>query len=343
MGAVLESYARLDVDGHRLEVVPTFHPQARLSSLGYLAAALRDLVRDRARRRSIHHVHLSEGGSFLREGAIVLAGALGGSPVVASLHGADHEALKARHPRLAQAEPLLARLVLRRADVVCGLGPAAAASLAAVVGDAARVVVLPNAVEVPGTVAPPSGATVLFAGQLGRRKGVDVLLRAWPAVRAARPDASLLLAGPLLDVSEQDLDVEGVTWLGTLSRDDVATRLEEARVAVLPSRSEVLPMFLLEAMARARPVVATDVGEVRWLVGGGGLVVPSEDHRALAEALTALLADEAGATAAGAAGRARVIEHFSAGAVAARLHALYAGLDGAHSVHPHTDAPGVPA
>jgi glycosyltransferase involved in cell wall biosynthesis len=330
MGAVLETYARLAIEGHRVDVVPTFHPQARASSAGYLASAVRSLVTDRARRRSIYHVHLSEGGSFLREGVLVLVGALRGSPVLASLHGSDHEALRARRPGLARVEPLLARHVLRRADVVCGLGPSAAAALARDVGGAGRFVVLPNAVEVPALpTAPAEEEVVLFGGQLGRRKGVDVLLRAWPAVLAARPAARLLLAGPLLDLSEGDLEVEGVTWLGTLRRDEVAERLEGCRVAVLPSRAEVLPMFLLEAMARARPVVATDVGEVRWLVGRGGRVVGAEDEVALTGALVELLADRSAAAAAGAAARERVTGTFSMEAVGAQLSHLYASLPAA--------------
>jgi glycosyltransferase involved in cell wall biosynthesis len=317
MAAVLEALLALPVDGFPAQVVPTWHPDARCWSLGAVTRALLGL-RARDRRRAISHVHLSERGSFVREGAVVLAASLAGSDVVVSLHGADFESFVDRHGRLV-------RFVLGRASVVCALGPRTAAVVGPLV-PRRRVVVVPNPAAIPPTTtsAGEQDERVLFAGEVGTRKGVDVLLDAWPDVVATRPGARLLVAGPPGDVAERA--VPGVEWLGLLARDEVGRLLEEVRVAVLPSRAEVLPMFVLEAMARGRPVVASDVAEIAWLVGDGGRTVPPEDREALARALVELLASPAAAEAVGRAGRARAEAAFAGPAIADVLRDVYASL-----------------
>ncbi len=176
----------------------------------------------------------------------------------------------------------------------------------------------------PAAAPGPAGdrpETVVFAGEVGRRKGVDVLLAAWPRVRAARPGARLVLAGPPGDVAPPPLP--GVDVLGARPRAAVGDLLAGARAAVLPSRAEVLPVFLLEAMAAARPVVATPVGEVAHLVDGAGVLVRPGDPAALAGALVDVLTDPGLATARGEAGRRRVAGAHAPAAVAAELAALY--------------------
>ena len=317
MGAVLESYTRLPLDAE-VVVVPTFHPRARAFSAGLLLRALCGF-RSAPRRRAITHVHLSEGGSFVREGLIVVLARLLRSPVVVSLHGASFEPFLVRRPRLV-------RMVLARADVVCALGPRGVDLVRPLVPDRVRVVVLPNPAGPGGT---PSDAgsqpeVAVFAGEVGTRKGVDILLDAWRSVVSRRPQARLVIAGPPGDVTP--VSVPNVEWLGPVSRAEVADQLARARLAVLPSRAEVMPMFLLEAMALGRPVVSTDVGEVAWLVGTGGRVVPPEDSAALADALVDLLASAERAVRVGEQARQRVATAFSPEVVAGRLEDLYRSL-----------------
>ena len=111
--------------------------------------------------------------------------------------------------------------------------------------------------------------------------------------------------------------------MGTLPRERLLEQIASSRVAVLPSRAEVMPMFLLEAMARARPVVSTPVADIPALLGGVGRIVPVGDPAALADQLVALLADPRGATEEGEALRRRAVENFAPGPVAAQLEALY--------------------
>jgi glycosyltransferase involved in cell wall biosynthesis len=87
-----------------------------------------------------------------------------------------------------------------------------------------------------------------------------------------------------------------------------------------------MPLVVLEAMAQARPVVATAVGGTPELVVDGetGMLVPPGNVDALADALRALLDDPARAARMGEAGRERVLATFSAAATVERVLGLYA-------------------
>lgn len=95
-------------------------------------------------------------------------------------------------------------------------------------------------------------------------------------------------------------------------RADVPACLDAMDVFVLPSRSEGFPNVLGEAMAMAKPCVATDVGDAAWLLGEAGRVVPAGDSQALADAVDAVLCLPVGARQAlGQRARARLVAEFS--------------------------------
>jgi glycosyltransferase involved in cell wall biosynthesis len=97
-------------------------------------------------------------------------------------------------------------------------------------------------------------------------------------------------------------------------------------VVVLTSRNEGSPVALIEAMAAARPVVATRVGGVAELVGESGLLADVDDARALARAVVRLLTDPDLAYHMGQAGRRRVVPAFSQERLIADVDALYQRL-----------------
>jgi glycosyltransferase involved in cell wall biosynthesis len=153
------------------------------------------------------------------------------------------------------------------------------------------------------------GPLAVCVGRLSRQKGQDLLLAAWPAVRAAVPGARLALVGG--GALEGTPPLPGDVLLAG-DQPDVTPWLHAADVVVAPSRWEGMALGVLEAMATARSVVATDVDGMREAVGddGAGALVPPEDAGALAGTVAVRLTDVARAEAEGAAGRLRVERWF---------------------------------
>jgi glycosyltransferase involved in cell wall biosynthesis len=157
----------------------------------------------------------------------------------------------------------------------------------------------------------PDRPTALFVGVLERYKNVDGLAAAWRVVAERVPDARLVVIGrgPLWPLVERlAADLRGrVEHVKALPPDEVARRLDEATVLVLPSRYEGLGRVVIEAFARGRGVVASRAGGVLDLVEDGvqGLLVDQEDTPGLADALVRVLTDPELAGRLGAAASAR--------------------------------------
>ncbi|SEQ80459.1 Glycosyltransferase involved in cell wall bisynthesis [Lentzea xinjiangensis] len=146
--------------------------------------------------------------------------------------------------------------------------------------------------------------TAVCVGRVAHQKGQDLLLRAWPLVLAAVPDARLVIVGDgPMAAALRATGHPAVHWHG--HSDAVDTFYAEADVVVLPSRAEGMALVPLEAMACGRPVVAFDVEGVRQSLGDAGEVVPAGDVSALAHAVALRLADPELAAAEGKRGRVR--------------------------------------
>jgi glycosyltransferase involved in cell wall biosynthesis len=167
---------------------------------------------------------------------------------------------------------------------------------------------------------------VVCVGRLSRQKGQDVLLEAWPSVLERVPAAALVLVG---DGPEEDrlraCAGSGVRFTG--HRDDVASWLAAADVVAVPSRWEGMSIAMLEAMARGRSIVATDVPGAREALGShAGAIVPVDEPRALADALVARLLNPNEAAIEGRAARLRAEQHYSFVTTAAAMANLYREL-----------------
>jgi glycosyltransferase involved in cell wall biosynthesis len=233
---------------------------------------------------------------------------------VATIHGAVFVPFARSHPRLVAA-------VLRRADLITCLDRATLELVRHRV-PAVRCELLPNPALIDDV--PPVEATaelVVFAGEIGVRKGADVLARAWPSVARRRPDARCLMVGPATELvlpQAERLEVRGAVDPGEMRR-----ILREARAIALPARAEGMPMVLIEAMSLCRPFVSTPVGGIPELAAAGGMLVPVEDEVALADRLTELLAGADLARTLGERGRQFCIETRSIEIIDARLRELY--------------------
>ena len=176
-----------------------------------------------------------------------------------------------------------------------------------------RTVVIPNAVDVDAYPQAPLDRTVprlISVGRLAAPKDWSTLLFALTELDA-ETFAELVIVGdgPDRERVEDELARSSlgrrVRLLGV--RDDVPGLVSDADVFVLASRSEGLPLSVIEAMAAGLPVVASDVGGLRELVRDGetGVLVPSGDPAALGDALRPLLADRGLRRRLGSAGRER--------------------------------------
>jgi rhamnosyl/mannosyltransferase len=177
---------------------------------------------------------------------------------------------------------------------------------------------------------------VLFVGRLVSYKGLQTLLRAFRHVRRRTRSAQLAIIGsgperPLLERMSTQLDIgNAVRFLGTLPQPRLREAYSACDLFVLPSRtrSEAFGIVLLEAMARGKPVVATQVGGIPYVVREGetGILVPPFDPIPLAEAICQLLGDPELRHRMGQAGREHVLTNFTREPVTRQLLAIYERL-----------------
>ena len=143
----------------------------------------------------------------------------------------------------------------------------------------------------------PGSQIVGAVARLEPEKGHPTLFEAWPAVLQSVPDAYLLVIGEgsqreALEQLARELKIaHRVVFTGR--RDDVPAVTAAIDVAALPSYREAQGLSILEALALARPVVASNVGGIPEMIDDGvtGLLVPPHDGDALARAITRLLLD----------------------------------------------------
>jgi glucosyltransferase len=223
-------------------------------------------------------------------------------PYVVSVHGEDVTAFAGKWPGAVHD--------LRNADAVIVPSRYLISDVEKLSVPAERIHVLPSGVDTtffsPSPL--PADRVALFVGRFVEKKGIDVLLRAWPRVREAVPGARLVLLGygPLESLARSGGDgVEVVAAQASRRAEQVRDAIRVARVVVTPSRTgadgdvETLLLVNLEAQSSGRPVVTTRHGGIPEFVDEGrtALVVDENDPDALSEALTRALSDDALASA----------------------------------------------
>jgi glycosyltransferase involved in cell wall biosynthesis len=164
-------------------------------------------------------------------------------------------------------------------------------------------------------------------GRLAPAKDYPTILESFAQLRPTHPTAQLWIAGEgdvsqLHSVNNPSDSNSNVHPLGL--RRDIADLLDAADGYVLSSAWEGMPLALGEAMAMEKPVVATDVGGIRQLVGERGSIVAPKDSAALAAAMLNVMSlTEFERKAIGKAARERILQHFSIDAKALEWEQLY--------------------
>jgi glycosyltransferase involved in cell wall biosynthesis len=141
---------------------------------------------------------------------------------------------------------------------------------------------------------------LLYFGRLDiAQKGLDTLLSALAQLAPHRPGIALRIAGRGRDAAKlgamaATLGIaDRVTILGAVSEAERQALFAGARIIVMPSRFEGFGLVAAEAMAAGIPLIASDIGALRDVVGAGGMLVPSDDPPALAAAIATLFDDAA--------------------------------------------------
>jgi glycosyltransferase involved in cell wall biosynthesis len=313
MATVIRLLTEHDVGGDVVDSHPTWRPGSSLTTSRLVAAATRALLRMPAGQ--VAHIHLSERGSFVREGALVALARRRGLVTVATIHGASFMPFAQKHS-------WLATMVLRRANLVTCLDQETL-NFVRFNAPKTRSALVPNPIFVDNSFLPADGTDelVVFAGEIGLRKGADVLCRAWQVVAQRCPEARCVMVGPVTDFAPPD--TERLEVRPPVDPHEMKEILRRARAVALPSRAEGMPMVLTEAMSLGRPFVSTPVGGIPELAGAGGMLVSVDDEIGLADRLTDLLADPALARSIGERGRRFCLETRSIEIIDARLRELY--------------------
>jgi glycosyltransferase involved in cell wall biosynthesis len=205
----------------------------------------------------------------------------------------------------------------------------------------ARVQTIYNGLNLSDWLAPsgtPRASThpaITTAGNIRHVKGHDIFIRAAAIVVQQFPNAQFSIAGEVLEpdyyaslqalIPELNLS-ENFTFLGGIK--DLRSHFASADIFVLPSRSEGFSNAIVEAMAAALPVVATNVGGNAEAIetGVSGFIVPPEDPAALAEAILRLLGNPEAARAMGLEGKRLAAEKFTNEAMMLSTTNTYAKL-----------------
>jgi phosphatidylinositol alpha-mannosyltransferase len=195
--------------------------------------------------------------------------------------------------------------------------------------------VIPNGVLVP----PEASARerehrVVFAGRQEPRKGLQVLLQAWPDIHR-RSGLRLTVAGadPLavrLLLTRLRVPDDGIDVVGFLSQEELTSTLLRSKAMVAPSLGrESFGMVITRAFACALPVVATDIPGYREVLDpAASVAVAPGDVRALADAVCALVDDEPRRVELGERGREIAVERYSWPGIARRLTEIYEDVTG---------------
>lgn len=338
--ASLESLAR--ASGIRLacephlgrSIVPT-------SDLRAFVSLLRLLFRERP---DVVHTHTAKAGALGRAAALVYnvtrrrrARAL----VVHTFHGHVFEGYFS--PAMNSIVRAIERMLAVASDVIVTISPRQRHDIVDrfAVAPAQKTVVVPLGLDLdtllgldrdgarPSTYGRADELVVGYAGRMVPVKDVPTLLTAFATAQAAVPSLRLVLAGdgpgrPAAEALAATLGIsDRITWAGWIS--NLAEFYAALDIFALSSVNEGTPVAAIEAMAASLPVVSTAVGGVPDVVqhGASGLLAPSGDANALADAIIQLARDADLRRTMGRTGRERALVHYSHRRLVDDMEALY--------------------
>lgn len=247
------------------------------------------------------HVNHSTGGSALRKWALVSIAKLFGKPVSTHFHGMILDRAYDERPLWLKA----VRAISLKSDRIVILGDFFTHAFRDRLGiDPAKLTIIHNGIPdfAPDLTLPkPANAErfILFAGEVGPRKGAGLLLEALAILRQRAPGWRCVVAGngdiPEYKAMAAMLGLQQkVSFTGWIAAHDMHQLMRSADIVVLPSRVEALPLSLIEGACAGAALVSSKAGASAEInrEDRNGLIVPLESE-ALAAALAALVNDPA--------------------------------------------------
>lgn len=228
----------------------------------------------------------------------------------------------------------MAMLLFKKVTAVICLTRSDAEKVTNIIGDNDKTYVIPNAVDAeffrPSSVKDPK--LVAWVGRFVPEKGLTYLLKAMQKVSKERDGARLVLvgSGPMENelanlVSRLHLG-NNIFFVGSASRAEVASILSKSSIFAFPSLEEGLPLSVLEAMASGTPIVGSAIPGISSIVTHkkDGLLVPTKDTEALADAILALLDDEKIRREMGLNARRLMVEKYDWDTIGEKIDSIYA-------------------
>ncbi|WP_323750778.1 glycosyltransferase [Marinobacter sp.] len=264
-------------------------------------------------------------------------------PLITTLHGY----IKAPRFTKSWLYESVDRLALNQMRAVVLVSDAMKQQIPKAVAESGKVAVIPNGLDIEAVrikaQKPIDGVfteffgkhspVVLGVGRLSPEKGFESLIRVFSRLRESYPNAGLIIIGEgamrtTLERQAKELNLSSSLLLPGYYN-EVPALMALADIICMPSRTEGLPITLLEAMAVGVPILATDVGEIGRVLGKvqgsaqGGAILPPEDDAALFEGLNTVMSNPEAMDEAKAWSRERVQADYSSDAMTRRYSSVY--------------------
>ena len=251
----------------------------------------------------IVHIHSSFGPSFYRKLPFIYMASWAKVPIINHIHGADFDEF---YVNASERKKSLIKKVYNKCTKLIALSEEWKERLSQIVPESEIIVIENYSVlhedALTERLARKSNHTVLFLGEIGRRKGCYDIPTVVANVVKDVPDVKFILAGAgnaederAVKALVEECHVEDhVVFPGWVRGEQKDRLLRDADVFFLPSYNEGMPMSVLDAMGYGLPIVSTNVGGIPKIVhdGENGMCVTTGDVESMASSLVSLLTDE---------------------------------------------------
>lgn len=250
------------------------------------------------------HIHYCSKADFWKHSLCLMVAKITGKCTIFHLHGGSFDKIYNRYGNL---QKYLVSFFLRKADVQVALSEYWKKILSKI-SMKKNICILQNPINCRGIVISdfnhkPVGNKIVLLGSLGKRKGHYDVLSAASLVAAKYSDASFMFAGidedykateKLKKIAKLKNLEENVKFLGAVTGDAKDRLIKEAKIIILPSYGENLPISILEGMAYGKPVISTRVGGIPEVIENNvnGILIDMGDWQALGDKIIDLLEND---------------------------------------------------